>query len=106
MQDDQPSQAPEVSEAEAFELFQSGDSVLTRLKGIETLDALVAAVREMTQDEEGRAQLCNTVVAAVAREVTVWEKDESKDTPVGAAYRVYQDEAWPRYHYGRREWGA
>jgi hypothetical protein len=49
---DQPNH-PNVSEAEAFELFQGGDSVLTELGDIETLDALVAEVREMTQDEAG-----------------------------------------------------
>ena len=96
---------PDVSDAEAFELFQSGDSALSQLGGIETLDALVAAVREMTHDEEGRARLFNAVVTAVAREVTLW-KDESEDTPLGAAYRAYQNEAWPRYHYGSEEWGA
>jgi hypothetical protein len=97
---------PNVSEAEAFELFESGDSVLTQLGGIETLDALVAEVREMTTDEEGRDRLFNALVTAVAREATVWEKDESKDTPLGAAYRAYEEKAWPRYHYGREEWGA
>jgi hypothetical protein len=106
MQDDEPNHGPHVSEAEAFELFQSGDSVLSELRGIETLDELVAAVRNMTRDEEGRDRLLNALVTAVAREATVWEKDESKDAPLGAAYRVYEDEAWPRYHYGREEWGA
>jgi hypothetical protein len=97
---------PNVSEAEAFELFQGGDSVLTELGDIERLDALVAEVREMTQDEAGRDRLVNALVTAVAKEVTVWEKDESKDTPLGAAYRAYEEKAWPRYHYGREEWGA
>jgi hypothetical protein len=103
---DQPNH-PNVSEPEAFELFQSGDSVLSQLGEIETLDALVAAVRVMAHDEEERATgLVNALVTAVAKEVTVWEKDESKDTPLGAAYRAYEEKAWPRYHYGREEWGA
>lgn len=96
---------PNVSEDEAYELFESGDSVLSQLGGIETLDAAVAAVQEMAQDEGKRARLVNALVTAVAREVTVWEKDESKDTPLGAAYRSYEEKAWPRYRYGREEWG-
>ena len=106
MQDHRPSQGPDVSETEASEVFQRGDSTLTRLREIETLDALVAAVREMAQDEEGRAQLFDAVVTAVARDVTVWQKDEREDTALGAAYRAYEDAEWPRYHYGGKEWGA
>jgi hypothetical protein len=93
--------AQSASEAyEAYGVFLRGDSTLNVLGGNATLDALFEAVREMEQHAEGRARLFDAVVTAVARDATFFPDEE---TPLGAAYKAYEDEAMRRSNQERRK---
>jgi hypothetical protein len=90
MQDESSNWSAGVPNAEAFELFLSGEDTLWQLQGFETLNALVAAVDEMAQrGDEGLARLLDVVVTAVARDAESYGEEY---TPLTAAYGAYRKE--------------
>jgi len=85
---------------EAYGVFHRGDSTLSLLGRHAALEALLDAVREMEQHAEGRARLLDAVVTAVAKDATFFPDEES---PLGAAYKAYEDEAMRRSNQERRK---
>jgi hypothetical protein len=83
-------------EANPSEVFENGELTLARLRGVNTVDEAMRALRDIAvQDADGIPRLMDALVTLLAREATHFGS-EGQETPMSAAYSAYEREVGAR----------